>query len=247
MPATITDPQRRYQPAPLLDPAPAGYLHLAALIEPPRGRTPIPRRTPRKTALLAELKTLAAGLRQHEAVTSVTVYRAALLPPVGADAQRLAPHPARYDVAVLIETVSPDTIGLVEADPRYQRLRAAITSVARDHHVLRARCLRRVGDVDKTRPGLFLFNYFAAADPEVALDVWDHLAGWYVAETGMDNSTLLGPLGPDDYVFVNHARWDVSLPVFAARTFTKPSFYRYVVANLRANGTAAMPILYRLA
>ena len=48
----------------------------------------------------------------------------------------------------------------------------------------------------------------------------------------MDNSTLLGPVGPSDYVFVNHARWDISLPRFAARQFGKRTFYSYVLANL---------------
>lgn len=95
--------------------------------------------------------------------------------------------------------------------------------------------------------GLFLFNFFAAEDPRVALDLWEHLAAWYAVETGMDNSTLLGPVGPGDYVFVNHARWDMSLPRFAARQFGKRTFYSYVLANLHANGTASMPILYRLA
>ena len=72
-------------------------------------------------------------------------------------------------------------------------------------------------------------------------------AAWYAVETGLDNSTLLGPTGPGDYVFVNHARWDLSLPGFAARQFGKRSFYSYVLANLHANGTASMPILYHLA
>jgi hypothetical protein len=52
---------------------------------------------------------------------------------------------------------------------------------------------------------------------------------------------------PADYVFVNHVRWDMSLPRFAATQFGKRTFYSYVLANLRANGTVAMPILYRLA
>lgn len=148
---------------------------------------------------------------------------------------------------MLIETTTPGSISDVEADSRYQQLSGSITSAAREHHLMRARCLRRAGDVDKTRQGLFLFNYFTARDPGVALDLWDHLAGWYAAETGLDNSTLLGPLGTADYVFINHARWDLPLPTFAARTFGKRSFYRYVLANLSANNTAAMPVLYRLA
>lgn len=165
MSATIVQSRRHYQRVPLREPAPAGYLHIAAVVEPPAGRTPIPRRTRRKPAL----------------------------------------------------------------------------------HLMRARCLRRVGDVDKTRQGLFLFNYFAASDPGVALDLWDHLAGWYAAETGLDNSTLLRPLDTADYVFINHARWDLSLPAFAARVFGKRTFRSYVLANLHANDTASMPILYHLA
>jgi hypothetical protein len=49
------------------------------------------------------------------------------------------------------------------------------------------------------------------------------------------------------YVFVNHARWDDSLPRFLLRQLTKPSFRTYLLANLQANRTRAMPILYRLA
>jgi hypothetical protein len=110
-----------------------------------------------------------------------------------------------------------------------------------------ARCVKRVGDVDKTRQGLFLFNYFVADDARVALQLWDYLAGWYAVETGLDNSTLLEPLGQADYVFVNHARWDDSLPRFLLHQLTKPSFRTYMLANLQANRTGAMPILYRLA
>ena len=104
-----------------------------------------------------------------------------------------------------------------------------------------------LGEVDKTRQGLFLFNYFVADDAAVALQLWEHLAGWYAVETGLDNSTLLEPLGDADYVFVNHARWDDSLPRFLFRQLTKPSFRTYLLANLQANRTRAMPILYRLA
>lgn len=156
MAAAIVQCRRQYQRVALREPAPAGYLHIAAVIEPPAGRTPIPRRTRRKTALLAT-------------------------------------RTARYDVAVLIETATPGSISDVEQDAQYRQLLDSITPAARELHLMRARCLRRVGDVDKTRQGLFLFNYFAASDPGVALDLWDHLAGWYAAETGLDNSTLPGP------------------------------------------------------
>lgn len=247
MELTIVNPHPKYPRVGLIEPPPTGYLLLAAVVEPTIGRTPFPRGGSRKTALLAELKALAASLERLEAVTKATVYRAALIPPPGRDAQRMAARPARYDVVTLIETTTVEAAGAVAASPEYQKLHDAIAAAAREEYLITARCLRRVGDVDKSRPGLFLFNYFVTEDPAVALDLWDHLAAWYAVETGMDNSTLLGPTGPGDYVFVNHARWDMSLPLFAARQFGTRTFYSYVLANLHANGTASMPILYRLA
>jgi len=247
MELTIVNPDPKYPRVALTDPPPTGYLLLAAVVEPTVGRTPFPRGGPRKTALLAELKVLAARLEGLEAVTKATIYRAVLIPPPGRDARRMAARPARYDVAALVETTTVDVLGDVEGSPEYRKLHDALTAAAREAYQIPARCLRRMGEVDKTRPGLFLFNYFVAEDPAVALEVWEHLAAWYAVETGLDNSTLLGPAGPSDYVFVNHARWDMSLPRFAARQFGKRTFYSYVLANLRANATAAMPILYHLA
>lgn len=79
MELTIVNPQPKYPQVGLIEPPPTGYLLLAAVVEPTIGRTPFPRRSPRKTALLAELKALAASLERLEAVTKATVYRAALI------------------------------------------------------------------------------------------------------------------------------------------------------------------------
>jgi hypothetical protein len=77
----------------------------------------------------------------------------------------------------------------------------------------------------------------------------EYLAGWYEAETGLDNCTLLTPLEGEQsgYVLINHARWDGSLPLFMARQLPKKSFRSYMLANLKAHHLAAMPVLYRLA
>jgi hypothetical protein len=242
----LVNPQPRYAKVALIEPPPLGYIHVAATVDPPRGRTPFPGRSPRKAALLTRLRSLAYRLTRLSTVSTATVYRAVLVaPPAGAAKQ--APHRARHDVVVLIETTSPAVLGEVQATQPYQLLVEAVTEAATDVHVMPARCQRRVGDVDKTRQGLFLFNYFVADDAAVALQLWDYLAGWYAVETGLDNSTLLEPIGEADYVFVNHARWDHSLPRFLLRQLTKPSFRTYVLANLQANRTGAMPILYRLA
>jgi hypothetical protein len=243
---TLVNPQPKYQPVKLIEPPPLGYIHLAAAVASPAGRIPRPGSSPRKTVLLTRLKDLTRQLANLPEVIRATVYRAILIPPPGGYAEQ-ATHPARYDVAVLVETTTPEVIGEVQTSEPYKLLLEAVQDAATDLHIMAARCIKRVGDVDKTRQGLFLFNYFVAEDPKVALRLWEHLAGWYAVETGMDNSTLLAPIGDADYVFVNHLRWDYGLPRLMVRQFAKPSFYRYVLANLRANRTGSMPLLYRLA
>jgi hypothetical protein len=242
----LVNPQPRYAKVTLIEPSPLGYIHVAAAVDPPRGRIPFPGRSPQKAALLTRLRSLARQLERLGTVERVTVYRAILVAPPAGSAKQ-APHLARYDVVVLIETTSPEVLGEVQATEPYRLLVEAVTEAATEVHVMTARCPKRVGDVDKTRQGLFLFNYFVAEDAAVALQLWDYLAGWYAVETGLDNSTLLAPLGDADFVFVNHARWDDSLPRFLLRQLTKPSFRSYLLANLQANRTGAMPILYRLA
>jgi hypothetical protein len=157
--------------------------------------------------------------------------------------------PAWFDVVVLVETAFPGAAGQVRAAPAYQALAGALGEHARRVHQIAARNVRRVGDVDKSRPGLFLFNYFAGDDFDLAVELWDYLAGWYEAKTGLDNSTLLGPLEGEesDYLMINHARWDHSLPLFMARQLPKRTFRGYMLANLRAHHLSAMPVLYRLA
>jgi len=86
-----------------------------------------------------------------------------------------------------------------------------------------------------------------AEDVDAALKLWDHLAGWFMTETAIDNSTLLRPTGESEYAFVNHARWDFGVPGLALRMFTKPSFRSFVQANMNENRVGSMPILCRLA
>jgi hypothetical protein len=244
MELAIVNPSAKWPPATLREPLPYGYIHVAAAIEPPRQPgPPFPGNSERKRALLGRLKELAADLQRLDDVERATVYRAVLVPPAEAAAVR----PARYDVAVLIETASPEAIGGVQAAEPYRQLIEAVQGAAQDVHVMAARCGRLIGDVDKSRQGIFLFNHFTTEDPQVAFELWDRLAGWYAAETGLDNSTLLQPIGEADYVFVNHARWDHGLARLMLEQFAKPSFWTYVRANLRANRTVAMPVLYRLA
>jgi len=80
-----------------------------------------------------------------------------------------------------------------------------------------------------------------------ALKLWDHLTGWFMTETGIDNSTVLQPTDRSQYAFVNHARWDHGVPRLWLRMFTKPSFWSFVQKNMNENRTGSMPTLCGLA
>jgi hypothetical protein len=249
MPVELVNPDPRYGKVHLIEPAPLGYVHLAAEVQAAHRPGPVLRRGRDKHQLLGVLKWQARQLAELDAVEQVTVYDAIAFAPPGGEAKDRAAPAAWFDVAVLAELRSPEAAGEVRAAPAYQALAGALGERARRVHQIAARNVRRVGDVDKTRPGVFLFNYFAGDDPGLAVELWEYLAGWYEAETGLGNSTLLAPLDGEksDYVLINHARWDGSLPLFMARQLPKKTFRSYLLANLKAHQVAAMPVLYRLA
>jgi hypothetical protein len=247
----IVNPDPRYGKVHLLEPAPLGYLHLAADVQAAHRPGPVLRRGREMLQLLGVLKWQARQLTQLDEVERATVYDAlAFTAPGGYVKGRPSPLPRPwFDVVVLVEATSPEAAAGARSTPEFQALASTLTGQARRVHQIAARNVRRVGDVDKSRPGLFLFNYFTGDDPELAVELWDYLAGWYETETGLGNSTLLTPLEGEesDYVMINHARWDHSLPLFMARQLPKKTFRSYLLANLAAHHVTAMPVLYRLA
>jgi hypothetical protein len=244
---------RNYPPVKLIEPTTLSYIHIAAEVQPrslpfslfmPQAR--------QKSELLTELKALAHPLEQLDAVEKVTVFHASAMPRIERlpyvkrrkDSIRIP----RFDIVVLIETKSVLASRDVQTTPAYRALIDTLTSKAKRMHIITARNAKRIADVDKTLPGLFLFNYFVADDVEVMLQLWDYLAGWYAVETGLDNSTLLVPLEGErsDYLAINHARWDVSLLRILWRQFSRFSFTFYVQENLEANRVGSMPVWYWL-
>jgi hypothetical protein len=212
----IVNPDPRYPRVNLIEPTTLGYIHLAAEVRPrpmPPQRLPFVPNGREKTELLSSLKMLANRLEQLESVEKATVFAAVAIPPTSRFSSYLKEradsiHLARFDVVVLIETASPEVAREVQQTPDYRALLEALEGEARDMHVMVGRNAKRIGDVEKTRDGLFLFNYFVADDANVALELWDYLAGWFEAETGLDNSTLLVPLEDEasDYLAINNAR-----------------------------------------
>lgn len=216
----------KYHKATLAEPMPYGYLYAGIKIDPP-GRTPFVRRSARRDEALEERKILAGRLEALGEVARATVYRAVLIPPIeGA---------LRFDAVALVEATSPETVAGVRSSEAFGRLGADF--------VMAAHNTRRIGDTQKTLSGTFLFNHFTAEDPKGAVETWENLTGWYTAKTGVDNSTLLQPIGEAPYAFVNYVRLPRGPVRFMLDQLLRPSFHTFVRASLRANGMVAMPLL----
>ncbi|GAA0954727.1 hypothetical protein [Actinocorallia libanotica] len=194
--------------------------------------------------LTAHLKALAAHIEAREA----NVFRAVLRPP-GEGEEILAArgiHPARYDVVVLIRTAGVDAALQTRESAAYKELAERLGASARRTHEVVASNAARLGDVDHGQDHAFLFNYFYADDRETLLKVWEYTAGWFQAKTALRDSALMQPLDgePADYGIINHASWP-NLRTFLPGLILRPTFRSFVLANFKANGVAAQPIIYR--
>jgi hypothetical protein len=202
--------------------------------------------------LIADCKRLCEHLRQTTGIRDATVFRALLAPPGGRGPyvrrRGASIHLARFDVVILIETESVKAAEDLRDDPVYRELDARVRDVARYVYATTATNVKRIGPVDHSRDGVFLFNYFVADRPSQNIAVWHYTAGWFQQETGLNNSTVLLPERPgkSGYTIINHCRSDRLRDVLPSLLF-KRSFRRYVLAHFEANDTAPMPILYTLA
>lgn len=224
----------------LVEPNDSGYLLFAA--ETGTWRGPFPTAIPP----LDELKAIAAELAARPEVEDATVFRGRLRPP-GEGEEILAARglaPARYDVVLLVRTVDVNSALALRDDPLYSK--ATTLLPARRTHQIAGRNTARLGDVDHGPDHAFLFNYFYADDRERLLKVWEYTAGWFQAKTALPNSTLVQPLEGEsaDYGIINHASWP-NLRTFLPSLIFRPGFRTFVLANFKANGIAAQPIIYR--
>ena len=237
----------------LKEPTNSSYVHLAAEVD-----TPIASFIPvflfdskKKRTLIAACKERCQQLKAEDLVVEATVFTATLIPPgQGAYLDRTDEdvHIAKFDVAVLIEVEDEVALQRLKRNETYVVLESTIVEGASYSHVTEATNVKRIDSVNHERDGVFLFNYFFAENTEQNIEVWEYTAGWFEAETGLNNSTLLLPNDPDrsEYALINHCRWERLMDVLPAIRF-KPSFEEYVLANFEANRVAAIPILYKLA
>jgi hypothetical protein len=249
MELTIVNTDPKYTAVKLIEPTTLGYIHIAAEVAP--RRLPFLPNGREKSALLRKLKELARQLERLDAVERATVFDAIAFAPPSAyvQEQKGAVHVAHFDIVVLIETTELSTTRDVQTTPAYQALVGALNSNAKRMHIITARNVKHIGDVDRSKKGLFLFNYFVGDDSQVTLELWDFLADWYEVETGLATSVLLAPLEGEhsDYRIINYAQWEERLPRVLWRQLSKKSFRNYMLANLAANRVGAMAVMYRLA
>jgi hypothetical protein len=235
--------------APLRSPNGNGYLLLAVTVDRRPSVLPSSRR---KRALIAAVADAIAGVARLPQVTQADLFEAQLVAP-GTGTQLLrrrsnAVTPARFDLVLLIETRDPAAAREVRDDSTYRALARRLIAESRHSHEVVARNVRRIADVDHTRPAVFLFNFFYADDPAKLLPVFEYTAGWFVENTALPDSTVLEPLAgePAEYGIINHASWP-HFRTFLPHLVLRPSFRRFVLATFAANGIAAQPILYRRA
>jgi hypothetical protein len=194
------------------EPAPYGYLYAGLRVDPPT-RLPFVRRSAVRAQAIRRCRDVTARLATAPEVVAATVYEAVLIPP--------AAHHPRFDVLVLVETTGTPPI-------------EAVRELGADF-VMSARNVRRIGDIDRSRTGMFLFNHFTAEDFGRALRTWEAIAEWFTDEAGVEDSALLEPVEASPYVFVNHVR----LPCGPVRFFLRllrPGFRAAVSRRLRAQG-----------
>ncbi|HJX26801.1 MAG TPA: hypothetical protein VJ885_02725, partial [Thermoanaerobaculia bacterium] len=197
----------------------------------------------KKRELIAKCKRWCRQLEADPSVVSAVVFDALVIPPGKGEFIEKRPgeaHIARFDFAVLVETTSPEAADALRASPLYAEMERAIRGAATFIHVVTATNAKKIGPVDHSKSGVFLFNYFFADDTTQNLAVWEYTAGWFQRETGLDNSTVLLPRNGErsEYNIMNHCRWDRLRDVMPSLIF-KRSFRTYVLANFAANRVAA--------
>jgi hypothetical protein len=244
--SAVLEEQRKAQ---LVAPKSSGYVLLAAEVD---AHPPFLWSSREKRQMLEDCVGWCRRAAGEPGVLEAVTFQAMLVPPIGEPGflrrRRGEFHRARFDVAILVETDSVARAEELRASALFRPLEARVHEDAGHVYVVTASNAKRIGAVDHGRDGVFLFNYFYAGSLAQNLAVWEHTAGWFQRETGLDNSTVLQPTHSDlsEYTLINHCRWDRLRDVLPALVF-KRSFRDFVLAHFDANDTAPMPVLYRLA
>lgn len=115
---TRVETGRSFPTVRLVEPSASGYLQLAAEVDRRPMFLPNSRR---KRRLLRELKRLATELAADSRVIDVAAFEGGLAPPGRGEVLEARPDVpvARFDVAVIVETTSPETAAELESGETY--------------------------------------------------------------------------------------------------------------------------------
>lgn len=233
----------------LFPPNKSGYLLLALEVD---NKGPLfLTESKKKKQLLKKAKELLKAIEGIDYVSETVLFKARFFPPGqgGFIKKRVDQvHIAKYDVVILIETDEYLDLDKLKQEVDVIQLENLASDNSTHLHMATAKNIRKMGDVDHDKQGVFLFNFFYADNVDQNLKIWEYTAGWFEDQTGLNNSTLLRTQENDDrlYSVINHCRWDKLSDVLPSLIF-KPTFKSYVLANFEANNTAPIPILYKLA
>lgn len=242
--AHLKFPKVRLQP-----PNESGYLLLALEVD---DKAPLfITESNKKKEVLKKSKALLKTIQQIDYVHNTALFKARFIPPGrGGFIKKRANqvHIAQYDVVILIETTEYTDLDRLKKQIDVIQLEKLAIENSGHLHIATAKNIRRMGDVNHDKQGVFLFNFFYADNVAQNLKVWEYTAGWFQDQTGLDNSTLLRTQNDDKrlYSVINHCRWDKLSDILPFLIF-KATFKTYVLANFEVNNTTPIPILYKLA
>src|SRR5712691_6097858 len=173
----------------LVEPAASGYLLLAAEVD---AHPSFLWESRTKRRLIEDASAWCARIARDAGVLEAVAFKALLVPPVGEAPflRRRANefHRARFDLVILVETDSVQRAEALRQGAAFRALENQVRENAGHVYVVAASNAKRIGAVDHTRDGVFLFNYFYADSPAQNLAAWDGTAAWFQRETGLDNS-----------------------------------------------------------
>ncbi len=244
----------------IMPPNKYGYIHLAAEVEKAHLFS---KPSKHKSDLLNKLKQLSKQLKNDmPQVRRADLFTAFIIPPGTKEGRELIEksnynvHVATFDIVILIECPNIESAKMVRNSDAFRKLYDLLDSQSSYLHCITAKNPKRIDEVSKETDGIFLFNYFYAADIkskgskgiDILLGVWEYTAGWWTAKANLDNSTPLQPIAGEEsqYSLINHCRWDKAIDVFPSIMF-RPTMGSFVLKNFTVNNIMAMPILYKLA
>ena len=245
----IVGPKNTFPKIALVDPTNSGYLLFALEIDrrPPIGFFI---ESQHKKRILSKLRREVINLRNNSKVIDATIFKAMIIPPGRGAFLKKRPgiEIAKFDVVMLVEFDTHESVKKFQRSLQWQNTEDTYKTRAKKSLAVTGVNVRRIGPVDHSKKGVFLFNYFYADQVKQNLQVWEYTAGWFQDQTGLDNSTVILPdlVKESSYKIINHCRWDHLIDILPSLIF-KRSFRKFVLNNFEANNVAAMPILYRLA